>query len=88
MIFVAHPNNVSPRVTSIGLTMSALPTDPPSPCISVCVLDQRTGLCAGCFRTLDEIAAWSGYSAAEKRQVIEQLEARCARIVDGTYPTP
>jgi predicted Fe-S protein YdhL (DUF1289 family) len=30
----------------------------PSPCISVCRMDAATGLCEGCFRTLDEIAAW------------------------------
>lgn len=32
----------------------------PSPCINVCKMDERTGLCQGCFRTLDEIAAWAG----------------------------
>ncbi|AUB83133.1 DUF1289 domain-containing protein [Candidatus Thiodictyon syntrophicum] len=31
-----------------------------SPCIDVCRLDPAAGLCLGCFRTLDEIAAWSG----------------------------
>ena len=30
----------------------------PSPCISVCRMDAVSGLCEGCFRTLDEIAAW------------------------------
>ncbi|MGH8799774.1 MAG: DUF1289 domain-containing protein, partial [Casimicrobiaceae bacterium] len=29
-----------------------------SPCTSVCTIDRPTGLCAGCFRTLDEIAGW------------------------------
>ena len=29
-----------------------------SPCISVCEMDRGDGLCRGCFRTLDEIAAW------------------------------
>ena len=31
-----------------------------SPCIDVCQMDPDTGLCAGCYRTLDEIAGWSG----------------------------
>ena len=31
----------------------------PSPCISVCVMDADGSVCLGCFRTLDEIAAWS-----------------------------
>lgn len=34
----------------------------PSPCISVCRMDSGTGLCEGCFRTLDEIVAWSKLS--------------------------
>ena len=35
-------------------------TDPsPSPCTSVCRMNGATGLCEGCFRTLDEIVAWS-----------------------------
>ena len=34
----------------------------PSPCTSVCRMSGDTGLCEGCFRTLDEIVAWSGIS--------------------------
>ena len=29
----------------------------PSPCINVCRMDERTGWCEGCQRTLTEIAA-------------------------------
>jgi uncharacterized protein len=47
-----------------------------SPCTSVCVLDPVTGLCGGCFRTLEEIAVWIDFSAAEKREVIATLAAR------------
>ena len=54
----------------------------PSPCISVCRMDAASGLCVGCFRTLDEICQWSGASLTVKRQVwtlIEQrMEARAA----------
>ena len=31
----------------------------PSPCISVCRMDEASGLCLGCFRTIDEIMVWS-----------------------------
>ena len=41
----------------------------PSPCNSICTIDQVTGCCAGCFRTLDEIAMWSVLDDAEKRAV-------------------
>ncbi|HQR10009.1 MAG TPA: DUF1289 domain-containing protein [Casimicrobiaceae bacterium] len=53
------------------------PGDPvPSPCNSVCALDEATGLCAGCFRTIDEIAAWSLLDDADKREVWASLERR------------
>ncbi|MEO8806173.1 MAG: DUF1289 domain-containing protein [Burkholderiaceae bacterium] len=49
-----------------------------SPCTSVCRMDARTGWCEGCLRTLDEIAAWSGFDDADKRQVWLRLEERRA----------
>jgi len=53
-------------------------TEVPSPCISVCVIDEPTGLCAGCYRTLDEIAGWIDLSAAERRAVVAKLASRRA----------
>ena len=47
-----------------------------SPCISVCRLDSRTGWCEGCWRTIDEIAAWSTMSEEAKRAVLMQLKTR------------
>jgi uncharacterized protein len=47
-----------------------------SPCISVCVMDEASGLCAGCYRTLGEIADWSNLSNEGKRAVIVLLAAR------------
>lgn len=46
----------------------------PSPCISVCVME--AGLCQGCWRTLDEIAAWSGMGDADKRAVWSRIAQR------------
>jgi len=37
-----------------------------SPCIKICTLDARSGLCLGCGRTIDEIARWTAISAAER----------------------
>ncbi|WP_082151495.1 DUF1289 domain-containing protein [Caenimonas sp. SL110] len=48
----------------------------PSPCISVCRMDPVTQWCEGCFRTLDEIAAWSGLAADEKKQVWQTIALR------------
>ena len=48
----------------------------PSPCISVCRMDAETGLCAGCYRTLDEIAAWGGMDDDARRALWRQLVQR------------
>ena len=50
--------------------------DVASPCNNVCKMNPHTALCEGCFRTLDEIAAWAGMSDPEKRAVLAQLPAR------------
>ena len=47
-----------------------------SPCIDVCTMDATSGLCAGCLRTLDEIAAWSQLDEAGKRAVWNALAMR------------
>jgi hypothetical protein len=48
----------------------------PSPCISVCRMDAATGVCEGCMRTLDEIAAWGMMDNRKKRAVWELIEQR------------
>ena len=48
----------------------------PSPCINVCRMNPQTQLCEGCFRTLDEIAAWSALGDGEKSAVLAQLPSR------------
>ncbi len=39
-------------------------------------MSPHTGLCRGCFRTLDEIAAWSVLDAATRRAIVDALPAR------------
>ncbi|HEV3422754.1 MAG TPA: DUF1289 domain-containing protein [Paraburkholderia sp.] len=56
----------------------ATPAPVPSPCINVCKMDQATGWCEGCLRTLDEIRGWSTYDDAAKRAVWDALDARHA----------
>ena len=51
-----------------------------SPCIKLCQMDPEHGVCAGCYRTLDEIARWSEMSDAERTQVLARLSARRADI--------
>lgn len=54
----------------------------PSPCISVCEMDATSGLCRGCYRTLDEIRLWSQSGDAAKLLVWQQVEARQQRTED------
>jgi hypothetical protein len=49
-----------------------------SPCINVCRMDAASGLCEGCLRTIDEIAAWGAMDDAAKRAVWLRLEQRRA----------
>jgi len=58
-------------------------TEVSSPCVSVCVIDAPTGLCAGCYRTLAEIASWIDLSADERRALIRTLGERRAAYGDA-----
>lgn len=55
----------------------------PSPCTDVCSIDEATGWCAGCQRSLEEIAVWSTLDDAAKRAVWKQLPARRAARRDA-----
>lgn len=48
----------------------ATSADPvPSPCVGICQIDQASGLCEGCWRTLGEIAAWSRLDDEGRRAI-------------------
>lgn len=47
-----------------------------SPCVSVCAVDPAGGYCLGCYRTLDEIAAWISIDSAERLAVWDAIDAR------------
>ena len=55
----------------------------PSPCISVCRMNETSGLCEGCLRTLDEIARWSTLREAGKRGVWALIGQRVASHQDA-----
>jgi predicted Fe-S protein YdhL (DUF1289 family) len=58
--------------------LRTLDTSIPSPCVSVCMIDDRNGWCLGCKRTIDEIRDWPILSAEEKTAILEEIEARKA----------
>jgi hypothetical protein len=47
-----------------------------SPCVKVCTYDPEAGLCRGCGRSLEEIAAWARLSPAERQSVMDALPQR------------
>ena len=65
-------------VPAANLASSPISSPVPSPCINVCRMEPASGLCEGCLRTLDEIAAWSQFSDVAKGAVWQQLALRRA----------
>ncbi len=54
----------------------AEPTPIDTPCIAVCAIDPRCGLCIGCGRTMQEIGRWGGLSRDERLAIMATLEER------------
>ena len=55
-----------------------------SPCIRECRVDQVSGYCVGCFRTLREISYWETYTPVEQRRVMALIETRRAGCTAAT----
>ncbi|MCA8966763.1 MAG: DUF1289 domain-containing protein [Planctomycetes bacterium] len=64
---VSAPGDRAPRVSQ---------PPPVSPCVRVCRIDDRSGWCTGCRRTLGEIAAWPRLDDAARHAVLAALPAR------------
>lgn len=73
----AHPTAPSARRVTLASARRRYPQHSvPSPCIGVCKMDDTQGWCAGCFRTLAELTAWSGATDAAKLAVWSLVERR------------
>jgi hypothetical protein len=51
-----------------------------TPCVNICLLDAKTGLCVGCGRTIKEIAGWASMSDSERRAIMHALPVRKERL--------
>ncbi len=51
-----------------------------TPCIRICLLHPEAGLCIGCYRTADEIAAWSSLTRAARLALMATLPARAPLV--------
>ena len=54
----------------------------PSPCVSVCRMDDHREFCVGCLRTIPEIAGWSRMDDEAKRTVWQAIAWRTQRPLD------
>ncbi len=55
-----------------------------SPCISICTLDDVSGYCRGCARTMDEITEWRTLSPAARGAVWQVMPARFSAMGQTT----
>jgi len=52
-----------------------------SPCIGVCSMDESTGFCHGCYRTIDEIKGWWDMGVEQQKKLLTTLEERQLQAV-------
>jgi len=87
-----HPNGVFAAAPHQLVEMTEAPVADvvqavTSPCTDVCKIDPHAGLCRGCYRTRDEIAAWPGLDDVARRALLVELDAR-RRGHPGFPPLP
>lgn len=62
----------------MALSLSFRPAPILTPCVGVCELD-ATGICRGCWRSIDEISHWGAFGDAERARIMDVvLPARAA----------
>lgn len=56
----------------------------PSPCVAVCRMDETSGYCEGCLRTIDEIIGWGAAPESARRAVWTLIGQRAAAAQRAT----
>ena len=51
-----------------------------TPCVNICLLDDKSGFCVGCGRTGDEIARWVDMTPEQRRDIMNKLPERLERM--------
>ncbi len=51
-----------------------------SPCVNICIVHPQANICAGCFRTIDEISGWSNMTAEQRKEIINDLPNRSSKL--------
>jgi uncharacterized protein len=52
----------------------------PSPCVNVCRMGADTDLCEGCWRTIEEIAAWGRADDTQRLTILAEIQLRRGRF--------
>ncbi|MBR9825575.1 MAG: DUF1289 domain-containing protein [Alphaproteobacteria bacterium] len=47
-----------------------------TPCVKVCFVDPKAGLCVGCFRTMEELGRWTSFSDSQREDIMASLPQR------------
>jgi hypothetical protein len=51
-----------------------------SPCVKLCTVHPEERICVGCYRTIEEIAAWSRLTPEARSAIMDDLPARAPRL--------
>lgn len=60
----------------------------PSPCVGVCKMNDVSGWCTGCYRSLEEIARWGRLPDADKSALWVHIEQRQAATLARSSAAP
>ena len=77
------PSTQAPKPAALtvahAMAVQAMDGDVPSPCVSVCRMDDLREFCVGCSRTLDELRQWRSMDNDEKKTVWALIAQRIAK---------
>ena len=51
-----------------------------SPCVKLCSIHPIERICVGCYRSMEEIGAWSSLSSEVRLEIMAKLPSRASRI--------
>ena len=51
-----------------------------SPCVKLCSIHPSERICVGCYRSMEEIGAWSSLSPEVRLGIMNELPGRASRI--------
>ena len=51
-----------------------------SPCVKLCSIHPSERICVGCYRSMEEIGAWSSLSSEVRLDIMNELPSRSLRI--------